>query len=372
MNTNSSDATFMKQALRLAAKGRGFTSPNPMVGAVVVHQDKVVGRGYHEQVGGPHAEINAIRDAGAKARDATLYVTLEPCNHYGRTPPCTEAILNAGIARVVVGMPDPNRQVTGGGAEFLRSQGVEVVSGVIETDCRRLNQAFIKYATTGLPLVTIKAAATLDGRIATRTGDARWISNDRSRRFVHRLRCELDAILVGIETAIKDDPLLTARTTAKRCRQPVRIVLDTRLRLPLTSQLVRTVEQSPLWVACREDASREKRQALEQAGVKILALPAGAGGIDLAELLRELGKLGITSLLVEGGARVLGAFLDENLADEFYLFYAPKILGDPRGVPLVVGKPRQHMADALPTHDLQVRRFDEDVLLWGRLREQPY
>jgi diaminohydroxyphosphoribosylaminopyrimidine deaminase / 5-amino-6-(5-phosphoribosylamino)uracil reductase len=372
MIADTSDAAFMKQALRLAAKGRGFTSPNPMVGAVVVRQGKVVGTGYHQQVGGPHAEVNALRDAGGKARNATLYVSLEPCNHHGRTPPCTQAILDAEIARVVIGMPDPNPLVTGGGAEFLRSRRVEVSAGVIEIECRRLNQAFIKHATTGLPLVIIKAAATLDGRIATRTGDARWISNDRSRRFVHGLRCALDAILVGIDTAISDDPLLTARTTAKRCRQPVRIVLDTRLRLPLTSNLVRTVEQSPLWVACREDAARERRAALEEAGVEVLALPPAPRGIDLHELLRELGKRNVTSLLVEGGARVLGTFLDEDLIDEFYLFYAPKILGDPRGVPLVVGEPRPQMADALPAYDLRVRRFGDDVLLCGRLREQLY
>jgi diaminohydroxyphosphoribosylaminopyrimidine deaminase/5-amino-6-(5-phosphoribosylamino)uracil reductase len=372
MKADTSDAAFMKQALRLAAKGRGFASPNPMVGAVVVRHGKVVGTGYHQQVGGPHAEVNALRDADRKARNATLYVTLEPCNHHGRTPPCTQAILNAGITRVVIGMPDPNPLVAGGGAELLRSRGVEVTTGVIDIECRRLNQAFIKHATTGLPLVTIKAAATLDGRIATRTGDARWISNERSRRFVHRLRCDLDAILVGIETAIGDDPLLTARTSAKRCRQPVRIVLDTRLRLSLASNLVRTVEQSPLWVACRKDASRDRRVALEEAGVEVLALPPGPRGIDLHELLRELGRRGVTSVLVEVGARILGAFIDEDLVDELYLFYSPKILGDPRGVPLVVGKPRLLMADALPVYDLRVRRFGDNVLLWGRFRDQIY
>jgi diaminohydroxyphosphoribosylaminopyrimidine deaminase / 5-amino-6-(5-phosphoribosylamino)uracil reductase len=243
---------------------------------------------------------------------------------------------------------------------------------VLETECRRLNQAFIKHVTTGLPLVIMKAAATLDGRIATRTGDARWISNDRSRRFVHQLRCDLDAILVGIETALSDDPLLTARTAARRCRQPVRVVVDSRLRLPLTSQLVRTVEQSPLWVACREDASRDKQQALQDAGVEVLTLPAGTGGVDLRQLLEELGRRTITSLLVEGGARVLGAFLDEDLVDAFHLFYAPKILGDPQGFPLVAGKPRQLMAEALPAYDLRVRRFGDDVLLSGRLRQQLY
>ncbi len=215
MTTDTPHAMFMRQALRLAAKGRGFTSPNPMVGAIVVQQGEVVGQGFHQRVGGPHAEVNALRDAGDKARGATLYVTLEPCNHHGRTPPCTQSVLEAGVTQVVIGMPDPNPRVAGGGTQFLRSRGLDVFSGVLETECRGLNQAFIKHMTTGLPLVTIKAATTLDGRIATRTGDSRWISSLLSRRFVHRLRCDLDAILVGIGTALRDDPLLTARGVSK-------------------------------------------------------------------------------------------------------------------------------------------------------------
>jgi diaminohydroxyphosphoribosylaminopyrimidine deaminase / 5-amino-6-(5-phosphoribosylamino)uracil reductase len=372
MPADSSHVFFMRQALRLAAKGCGFTSPNPMVGAVVVRQGEVIGRGYHQRVGGPHAEINALRDAGDQARGATLYVTLEPCNHQGRTPPCTQAILDAGIAQVVIGMSDPNPQVAGGGVQHLRTLGVEVTAGVIETECRRLNQAFIKHVTTGLPLVTIKAATTLDGRIATRTGDARWISNERSRRYVHRLRCDLDAILVGIGTALSDDPLLTARVTGKHCRQPVRIVLDSHLQLPLTSQLVQTVAQSPVWVASREDASPRRRQALTDAGVNVLSLPAGTSGIDLTALLRELGRRGFSSVLVEGGARVLGAFMERDLSDEFHFFYAPKILGDPQGVPLVSGSPRQRMTEAVPVYDLRVKRFGEDVLLSGRFRKELY
>ncbi len=194
----------MKEALRLAAKGRGQTSPNPMVGAVIVKGETIVGRGYHERVGGPHAEINALRDAGEKAAGATLYVTLEPCNHYGRTPPCTMAVADSGISRVVVGMADPNPHVAGGGAAYLRSRGIAVEMGMLERECRLLNQAFIKHSSTGLPLVTLKAAATLDGRIATRTGDSRWVSNDRSRRFVQELRCAADGVLVGIDTALAE------------------------------------------------------------------------------------------------------------------------------------------------------------------------
>jgi diaminohydroxyphosphoribosylaminopyrimidine deaminase/5-amino-6-(5-phosphoribosylamino)uracil reductase len=372
MTTDTPHAMFMRRALRLAAKGRGFTSPNPMVGAIVVQQGEVVGQGFHQRVGGPHAEVNALRDAGDKARGATLYVTLEPCNHHGRTPPCTQSVLEAGVTQVVIGMPDPNPRVAGGGTQFLRSRGLDVFSGVLETECRGLNQAFIKHITTGLPLVTIKAATTLDGRIATRTGDSRWISSLLSRRFVHRLRCDLDAILVGIGTALSDDPLLTARGVSKPCRQPVRVILDSDLRLPLTSRLVTSVERAQVWVACRRKASPQKRRALTDAGVEVLVLPAGEHGVDLTALLRELGRRGINSLLVEGGGHVLGAFLEEHLADEFYFFYAPKILGDPAAVPLVSGKPRRLMDEALPVYDLRVRHSGDDALLSGRFRQELY
>ncbi len=268
------DHVYMKTALRLAAKGRGRTSPNPMVGAVVVAGGEIVGRGYHEQVGGPHAEVNALREAGEKAVGATLYVTLEPCNHYGRTPPCTMAVAESGVSRVVVGMADPNPHVAGGGTEALRERGIAVEVGVLERECRLLNQAFIKHSSTGLPLVTVKVAATLDGRIATRTGDSRWISNERSRRFVHQLRCAADGILVGIDTALADDPQLTARLRKRPpCRQPVRIVLDSRLRLTATSHLVRTAREVPVWAVCTEDAPRQKEL---RAGGK------GSGGGEIA------------------------------------------------------------------------------------------
>lgn len=365
------DRLYMKEALRLAVKGYGRTSPNPLVGAVVVQEDTIVGRGYHEYVGGPHGEVNALMDAGETARGATLYVTLEPCNHHGRTPPCTLAVLDSGVSRVVIGMGDPNPQVRGGGADYLREHGVSVDTGVLEKECRTLNQAFIKHVTTGLPLVILKAAATLDGRIATHTGDARWISNERSRRFVHRLRCALDGILVGIGTALADDPLLTARSAVKpACRQPVRVILDSRLDLPLESKLVKTARDVPLWVACSEKASQEREAKLVEAGALVLRLPQRGGLVDLSCLLEELGKRRITSLLVEGGARVMGAFLEDRLADDVFFFYAPKILGDPSGVPMISGRARERMSDALQVYDLRVKRFGEDVMLYGRLRAE--
>jgi diaminohydroxyphosphoribosylaminopyrimidine deaminase / 5-amino-6-(5-phosphoribosylamino)uracil reductase len=367
------DQFFMREALRLAAKGQGRTSPNPMVGAVVVAGDTIVGRGYHEHVGGPHAEVNALRNAGEKADGATLFVTLEPCNHFGRTPPCTRVVAESGIRRVVVGMADPNPHVAGGGAACLRDRGITVEMGVLERACRLLNQAFIKHSLTGLPLVTLKVAATLDGHTATRSGDSRWISNERSRRFVHRLRCFSDGILVGIDTALADDPELTARLRKRPpCRQPVRIVLDSRLRLRATSRLVRTAREIPVWAACVEDAPRENELELRTAGVVVLRLPGDKGRVDLPSLLKECGKGQLTSLFVEGGSRIAGAFLEHHLADDCHFFYAPKILGDREAVPMVQGFPRERMAEALPVYDLRVRRFGEDVMLSGRLHKDIY
>lgn len=371
MSHEPADQFFMKEALRLAAKGRGRTSPNPMVGAVVVVRDVVVGKGYHEKVGGPHAEVNALRDAGKKAAGGTLYVTLEPCNHYGRTPPCALAVANSGITRVVVGMADPNPHVQGGGADYLLCRKITVDLGILERECRLLNQAFIKHSSTGLPLVTLKVAATLDGRIATRSGDSRWISNDRSRRFVHRLRSISDGVLVGIETALADDPQLTARLR-RPCRQPVRIVVDSRLRLSATSHLARTAREVPVWVACSEAAPQQREEELTRAGVEVLRFPAAKGRIHLSSLLRECGKRQLTSLLVEGGGRVLGDFLENRLADDFYFFYAPKILGDPEAVPMLQGWPRNSVSEALPAYDLRVRRLGDDVMLSGRLRKAIY
>lgn len=361
----------MKEALRLAAKGKGHTSPNPMVGAVVVQGDTVIGRGWHEFVGGPHAEVNALRDAGPRAKGAVLYVTLEPCNHQGRTPPCTKAVLEAGISRVVIGMADPNPNVKGGGADFLRSRGIEIELGILENECRLLNQAFIKHSATGLPFVTLKAAATLDGRIATQTGDSRWISNERSRRFVHNLRCISDAILVGIGTALSDDPQLTARIRrAPVCRQPIRIVLDTALRLRPESKLAKTAKDVPVWVFCGSEASSAGESELKKTGVEVIRLPLKDGRVEILPVLKELGRRNVTSLLVEGGSNVLGSFLEERLADEFYFFYAPKILADPKGIPMIRGATRQMMSEALEVHDVKVRRFGQDVLLSGRFTEK--
>jgi diaminohydroxyphosphoribosylaminopyrimidine deaminase / 5-amino-6-(5-phosphoribosylamino)uracil reductase len=367
------DVQFMKRALRLAARGAGMTSPNPLVGAVVVKDGAIVGSGYHQAFGGPHAEVNAIADAGAAAMDGTLYVTLEPCNHHGLTPPCAQAVVDVGIARVVVGMVDPNPDVAGGGAEYLRRAGIEVKGGVLERECRALNQAFIKYVTTGVPYVMLKVAATLDGFIATSAGESKWITSELSRQFAHRLRSNADGVLAGIGTVIADDPLLTVRLRGKkRGRQRTRIVLDSELKIPLDSQLVRTVSTGPVWVVCREDASAHKERTLVNAGVHVIRVPARESGVDLPCLLKELGRRRISSILVEGGGRVLGSFIQNGFADEFYFFYAPKILADSSGVSMLSGRPRLKIADCVRAYGISTRKLGEDLLVCGRFREQLY
>lgn len=344
-----------------------------MVGAVVVREGRVVGEGFHERVGGPHAEVHALRRAGDSARGATLYVSLEPCNHYGRTPPCTEAVMRAGVGRVVIGMADPNPKVTGGGADRLRHAGISVTVGVLEQECRSLNQPFIKWVTHGRPYVTLKCAATLDGRMAARTGDSRWVTNERSRRLVHKMRAAADAVLVGIGTALADDPLLTARLDRKNCPQPLRIVLDTHGRLPLASQLVKTARQNPVLLACAQATPKQVRERFLSHGVDVVALPTtGESALDLISLLDELGRRSITSVLVEGGARVHGAFLDTALADDFHFFYAPKILGDSLAVPMFQGAPRSSMGDAVPLFDCRIRRIADDLLVSGRFHRDLY
>lgn len=373
MATIDRDQFYMKKALRLAIRGEGRTSPNPMVGAVLVRDGKIIGQGWHDVLGGPHAEVNAIADAGGKARGATLYVTLEPCNHQGRTPPCTRAVIEAGISRVVSGMADPNPGVAGGGTAYLSGMGIETASGVLEGECRAINQPFIKSVTTGLPYVRLKAAATLDGFIASSTGDSKWITNESSRGFGHKLRSISDAVVVGIGTVAADDPLLTARVAGKRKRrQPVRIILDTGLNIPLFSQLVQSVAVGPVWVVCGEDASAERESALVSTGVTVIRVPRGESGLALPRLLSELGSRGISSLLVEGGGRVLGSFMEAGLADEFYFFYAPRILGDRSGIGLVRGRPRQRISDSVPVYEMKTKRFRGDLLVHGRFRETLY
>jgi diaminohydroxyphosphoribosylaminopyrimidine deaminase / 5-amino-6-(5-phosphoribosylamino)uracil reductase len=356
---------YLRQTLRLARRGSGRTSPNPMVGAVVVRDGQVVGAGYHRQAGGPHAERIALDQAGRKARGATLFVNLEPCHHTGRTPPCTAAILESGIKRVVFGLEDPNPRVSGGGGAFLRSQGIEVLGGVLEDECRILNEVFVKWVTTGLPFVTLKAALSLDGKIATWMGDSRWISNDLSRARVHRLRSRVDGILVGIGTALADDPLLTPRISRKTVRTPLRVIVDPRLRIPLSARLFS--DPGPVLIAAGERASNRKRAELKRKGVEVIFLPDPGGRFDLKPLLDYLGQKEVTSLLVEGGAEIFASFLNEKLADRLWLFYAPILIGGQSAKGMIGGGGAATVAEALRLDRLKWRTLGHDFFVEGYL-----
>jgi diaminohydroxyphosphoribosylaminopyrimidine deaminase / 5-amino-6-(5-phosphoribosylamino)uracil reductase len=362
------DLVYMKQALSLAEKGAGYTSPNPQVGAVVVKNHQVVGEGYHQVVGGPHAEVNAIDDAGDDAKDATLYVTLEPCNHTGRTPPCTEKILQAGIKRVVVAMVDPNPNVAGGGNAYLSSKGIEVDCGILADQAEKQNESFIKYSRTKMPFVTLKCAATLDGRLATRTGDSKWVTGPVAREFVHRLRHVNDAIMVGVETIKLDDPSLTTRIEDLDGQDPVRIILDSRLTIPEDAKVLRLNSDSDTIIATGLKVPTKKREALIQRGIKVLAFPLKDGKVDLALLMAQLGDMNITSVLVEGGGGVLASALADGIADKIYFFYAPKILGGDDGVPICRGQGPAYMKEAVPVTDMQVHRFGDDIMVEGYLK----
>jgi diaminohydroxyphosphoribosylaminopyrimidine deaminase/5-amino-6-(5-phosphoribosylamino)uracil reductase len=319
------DEFWMRRALELAERGRGCVEPNPLVGAVLVRDGVNIGEGWHERFGQAHAEINALARAGEAARGATLYVTLEPCCHHGKTPPCTDAVIAAGIGRVVAAMVDPFPKVAGGGARLLREAGIPVELGLCEAEARRLNAPYLTLLIQARPHVHAKWASTLDGKIATRTGESRWISNERSRAMVHQLRGRVDGVLVGIGTALVDNPRLTARPAGTRVA--TRVILDSRARLPLDSLLVQTARESPVLIATTGDALPERVAALRAAGCEVLILPAIDGRPALAELLTELGRRRWTNLLVEGGGEVLGAFLDANVVDEVHTFLAPKLFG---------------------------------------------
>jgi len=359
------DNYFMKMALALAVKGQGFVSPNPMVGAVIVKNGKVVGKGYHKAAGEAHAEINAINDAQALAGDATLYVTLEPCNHTGRTPPCTVKIVEAGIKRVVIAMNDPNPDVTGGGADYIKSHGIDIASGVCEDEAKRLNEAYIKYVTTKRPFVIIKCAATLDGRIATKTGDSRWVSGDESRTYVHRLRHGVDAIMVGINTVRQDDPALTVRLNDMNGLDPVRIILDTNLTIFEEAKVLRLNSNSDTIIITGSSVSEDKKNAIEALGAKVIQSPVKDGIIDLDQLMDHLGDLGITSLLIEGGGSVIASALKAGIVDKVIFFYAPKISGGDDGMPICKGPGPALMDGCMSVKDIHVRRFGDDVMIEG-------
>lgn len=367
----------MRRALELGAGGRGRVEPNPMVGAVLVRDGRVIGEGRHRRYGGPHAEVEALRACTEDPRGATLYVTLEPCCHHGKTPPCTDAVIAAGVARVIYAVTDPFPKVAGGGRAALRAAGIEVRNGLLWEDAVRLNAAYFKLLATGRPYVIAKWAMTLDGKLAAASGDSKWISGEASRRRVHELRDRVDAVLIGVGTALADDPLLTARIPDGR--HPRRIVLDSALRLPAESQLVRTAREVPLTVVCRSPAPEPKAAALRAAGAEVLELPGvrpgstparGEGGTPAWDaLLAELGRRRITNLLVEGGPAVLTSLLEAGLADEAQVFVATKIIGGADAPTACGGAGRPRMADALTAREATVEPVGGDALITARFSD---
>jgi diaminohydroxyphosphoribosylaminopyrimidine deaminase/5-amino-6-(5-phosphoribosylamino)uracil reductase len=356
-----SDEKWMARALELAEKGRGHVEPNPLVGAVVVQKDRHVGEGWHERFGQPHAEIIALARAGAGAHSATLYVTLEPCCHHGKTPPCTDAIIQSKIKRVVAAMKDPFPEVAGKGLSRLRKAGISVELGVMENQAKRINAPYLKFLKTGRPYVHVKWAMTLDGKIATRTGDSKWISGESARRYTHELRGRMDAIIVGIGTVLADNPRLTVRPSGSR--RPARIILDSQGRLPPRSQLAATARKTPVLVVTARETSAVA-SSLRKLGCEILRLPGKSGMVDVHQLLNELGLRQMTNVLVEGGGQVLGAFFDAKAVDEVHIFVAPKIVGG-KQVTAVAGSGVTKIAAALKVTDWSIQQIGTDTLIHG-------
>ncbi len=363
-----SDEKYMRRALRLARRGLGKTSPNPMVGAVIVRDGRVIAQGYHHHFGGDHAEVDALKNAGESVTGATMYVTLEPCRHLGKTPPCVDAIIKAKVGRVVVGMSDPDKRVNGRSIALLRKQGINTEVGLLEAECRALNEAYIKHRTTGLPYVTLKFAQTLDGRIATAGGSSRWIASPESLKLAHKLRRSHDVILVGVGTVIKDNPRLTTRLV--KGRNPLRIVLDSTLRVPPDALVFKDLDKARTIVATTARGAEDKLTTLRRMGLEVLILPPDAGGrVGLSALLKTLGERDISSILVEGGAETNTSFIKLGLVDKVIAIIAPKILG--KGTETIDDLNISDLSQALKLSFIKVYRSGEDIVVEGRIFKPP-
>ncbi|WP_254507147.1 bifunctional diaminohydroxyphosphoribosylaminopyrimidine deaminase/5-amino-6-(5-phosphoribosylamino)uracil reductase RibD [Anatilimnocola floriformis] len=376
MTTQPPDRRFMQQALELARRGQGFVEPNPMVGCVIVRGDEVVGdevvgEGFHEAFGEPHAEVHALEDARGKTAGSTLYVTLEPCCHQGKTPPCSKAVIAAGVKRVVAAMRDPFPKVAGGGFAELKDAGIEVVHGVLQSEAEALNAPYLKLIRTGRPWVIAKWAMTLDGKIATSSGQSKWISGPESREIVQELRSRMDAIVVGRRTAELDDPLLTARSSsgAKPARIAARVIIDSGASLSLESQLVRTAREWPLIVAASTAADPQRVKNLTAAGAEVISLPGASSSERLTELLDELGRRRMTNILVEGGGQLLGSLFDAGQVDEAHCFIAPKFFGGSGATSPLAGQGIAEPERAWKFEHFTRRTVGDDIYVSGRLQK---
>ncbi len=367
MSEAETDEFWMGRALDLAARGRGRTSPNPMVGAVIVKNGQLVGEGFHAYAGSDHAEVVAHREAGSAASGGTLYVSLEPCCHHGRTPPCVDEIVHAGIRRVVAASEDPNPAVSGRGIAALREAGLTVEVGLLGGEAARLNEAFFKYVRTGLPFATLKVAASLDGKIATRTGESRWITGESARRLVHQLRNEADAVLVGIGTVLRDDPLLTTRLGIADQRDPIRVIVDNLARLPLRAKVVNRASTAPTILAVSQMAPQSKLEAIQREGVQVIIVENSPRRVSLERLMEALGKRGVLSVIIEGGAEINASALREGVVDKVLVFLAPILIGGKSTPTAVGGDGIESLGQALRLHDVRIDRFDGDILVEGYL-----
>lgn len=355
----------MRRALELAKLGIGAVNPNPLVGAVIVRKGEIIGEGYHKAYGGPHAEVNAFNNAVEDVRNAHMYVTLEPCSHYGKTPPCAKAIVEKGIKKVTISMMDPNPLVSGKGIEILKNNGIEVEVGLLEEESRKLNEIFIKYITTKEPFCIMKTASTLDGKIATVTGDSKWVTNEKSREYVHYTRHRLSAIMVGVDTVIKDNPSLTTRLKDTKGRNPLRIIVDSSARIPFDSKVFK--EEGRTIIATTEKASKDKLNSIKELGGEIIITPLKEDRVDLNFLMKRLGEEKIDSVLLEGGGTLNYSALRAGIVDKVMTFIAPKIIGGALAKTPVAGEGIEFMKDAINLKDINITRFDDDILIEGYL-----
>ena len=360
------DKVYMKRALELAELGRGKVAPNPMVGAVIVKAGKIIGEGYHKKYGDNHAEVNAFENATEDVSGATLYVTLEPCAHYGKTPPCAKRIVKEGIKKVVIGVLDPNPLVAGKGVNILKDAGIEVVVGVLEEECRKINEVFMKYIKTSRPFVLMKYAMSLDGKISTATGKSKWISCEKSRRDVHKLRNNLSAIMVGINTVIKDNPMLNCRIEGGN--DPIRIIVDSNLRIPLDSKIVNTSNNISTIVATTHKADKDKIKLLEERNVEVIVAKEKDGRVDITSLIDKLGEKKIDSILLEGGSEINFSCLQEGIVDKVRIYIAPKILGGNNAKGAVGGRGVSEIIDSFNIENIDISTIGSDILVEGYVK----
>ncbi|MEI8006794.1 MAG: bifunctional diaminohydroxyphosphoribosylaminopyrimidine deaminase/5-amino-6-(5-phosphoribosylamino)uracil reductase RibD [Bacteroidota bacterium] len=359
-------AQYMKHALTLARKGAGFVSPNPLVGAVVVKDEKILSEGWHKEFGGAHAEVNAIAGAGEAAKGADLYITLEPCSHQGKTPPCTDLIIRSGIKRVIIGMKDPNPLVNGKGIAVLKENGIEVLTGLLEEECKQLNEVFIKFISSHKPFVIFKYAMTLDGKIATVDNASRWITGEESRKIVHKLRNNMSSVMVGADTVIFDDPMLNVRLKGKNWKQPLKVIADSSFRIPLNSRVL-TAEPQLCLIACTEKADKAKVMEARRMGAQVLFCPEKDGRVGLDFLFTTLGAMDIDGVLLEGGSTLAFSALKEGLVDKIIAFVAPKILGGATAPTAVGGAGFAKMEDALNLYSMKMKKVGRDLMFEGYL-----